>query len=110
MNIPRAWGKLYQRGMLEHRGWNCPFCEASLTCPLEKVMGGASWYEYVRGFSPEVPGGSIRDGAYREDDQVIGIFIVECQDCFETCYMHVMRKDVAAAMKKCPFWPKGSEA
>ncbi len=104
--VPEPWGESYHQGIPEHIEWTCPGCERGLSSPDEVVTNPRGWYNYVRGFSRDIPGGSVRSDAYRGMRTVVGCFIVECPHCFMKYFMHVTLEEIEMAKSKCPLWPK----
>jgi hypothetical protein len=93
-----SWGESYHPGIHRSNDWGCPQCNwsiVSLSAPHEGIR------ENLIGFSVNQPIPSRREN-------IVGILLFECPECFEKFWFHATNDAIAVIRSSSAKWPKGA--
>jgi len=92
-----SWGVVYQESICYSRGYECLYCGWELYKAAKE--GNVAIVKNIVGFSTNIPLRTTKEN-------VIGIVILECPQCFEKFCFHATTDYVELARQYCERWPK----
>ena len=93
----RSWGVVYNSNISYSRGYECLYCGWELYKSAKN--GNKALVINIIGFSTDSPFRTTKEN-------VVGVVIIECPECFEKFCFHATADLVKLAKQHCERWPK----